>query len=372
MARRTFGNIRKLPSGRFQASYIGADGHRHNATRTFHTKTDANRWLTMEEATLINGTWENPTAAYQRSTIPTLFRDYAERHITIQTTHHGDSLRESTKALYRRLLRHNLKQFLHIAVADINVSEINDWWAASTSSGKKTIASKAYKLLSAIMTRAVAEGLRTGNPCIVKGAQSATTGKTIIVPTHDEVTAIATHINPRYKRFVVLCAFAGLRFGEITALTKSDIIPEIRDGKKAYRININKAVTLVDGKHRIDLPKSRASKRIIPISSSLTPMIDELLNDHASAPHDALLFPSASGGFLRHDVFTNSWKPALKRAGITTNITPHCLRHFAGTNLAIQGGNLAELKGWLGDSTTSAVMRYIHDTGRTDKLVEGM
>ena len=372
MARRTFGTIRKLPSRRFQASYIGNDGYRHNAPRTFHTKTDANRWLTMEEATLIHGTWENPNTAYQRTTIPTLFRDYAERHINIQTTHHGDSLRESTKALYRRLLRHNLKQFLDIPLVDISVSDVSDWWAAAISSGKKTITSKAYKLLSAIMARAVAEGLRIGNPCIVKGAQSATTGKTIVVPTHDEVTAIATHINPRYKKLVMLCAFAGLRFGEITALTRGDIIPEIRAGKKAYRININKAVTLVDGAHRVDLPKSRASVRIIPVSSSVTPMIDELLSENNGAPQDDLLFPAASGGYLRHDVFTNSWKPALKRAGITKNITPHCLRHFAGTNLAIQGGNLAELKAWLGDSTTSAVMRYIHDTGRADQLVEGM
>jgi hypothetical protein len=69
MARRTFGNIRKLPSGRFQASYIGNDGHRHNAPRTFYTKTDANRWLTMEEATLINGTWESPLVTHQRTMV---------------------------------------------------------------------------------------------------------------------------------------------------------------------------------------------------------------------------------------------------------------------------------------------------------------
>lgn len=372
MARRTFGNIRKLPSGRFQASYIGNDGHRHNAPRTFHTKTDANQWLTIEEASLIKGTWESPVVAHHRSTIPTLFRDYAERHINIQTTQHGDSLRESTKALYRRLLRHNLKTFLDVPISEITVSDVSDWWAASVAGGKKTITSKAYKLLSAVMSRAVAESLRMGNPCIVKGAQSATTGKTIVVPTHEEVTAIATHINPRYKIFVVLCAWAGLRFGEITALTRADFIPEIRAGKKAYRINVNKAVTLVDGVHRVDLPKSRASVRMVPVSSKLTSMIDELLSESNGAPSDSLVFPSASGGHLRHDVFTNSWKPALKRAGIQKNITPHCLRHFAGTNLAIVGGNLSELKVWLGDSSTSAVMRYIHDTGRADQLVEGM
>jgi integrase len=222
------------------------------------------------------------------------------------------------------------------------------------------------------MNRAITEGLRTANPCMVKGAQSATTGKSIVVPNQDEVFAIADHINPRFKTFVVLCAFAGLRFGEITALTKGDVIPEIRAGKKAYRIIINKAVTLVDGVHLIDSPKTKASSRVIPVTSSRTSMIEELLNDMIGAPNDALLFPSASGGYLRHDVFTNSWKPALKRAGITKNITPHCLRHFAGTTYAVQGANLAELKSWLGDSTTSAVMRYVHDTGRADQLVEGM
>jgi integrase len=273
---------------------------------------------------------------------------------------------------YRRLLRHNLKQFLNVAVADITVSDINDWWGYSVADGKKTITSKAYKLLSAIMNRAVIEGLRDRNPCSIKGAQSATSGKAIIVPNHDEVNAIAENINPRYRAFVILCAFAGLRFGEITALTRGDVLPEIRAGKRAFRINVNKAVTLVEGVHRIDMPKSRASSRIIPVSSSLTPMLEDLLDTHVGASNDALLFPSASGSHLRHDVFTNSWKPALRRAGITKNITPHCLRHFAGTNFAVQGANLAELKGWLGDSTTSAVMRYVHDTGRASQLVEGM
>ena len=36
---RTFGNVRRLPSGRWQARYLGPDGQRRSAPRTFDTKT---------------------------------------------------------------------------------------------------------------------------------------------------------------------------------------------------------------------------------------------------------------------------------------------------------------------------------------------
>jgi hypothetical protein len=55
--RRRFGRVRKLPSGKYQASFIGPAGTRQNAPDTFLTKTDAGRWLTKVEADLSRGTW---------------------------------------------------------------------------------------------------------------------------------------------------------------------------------------------------------------------------------------------------------------------------------------------------------------------------
>ena len=43
--RRRFGYVRKLPSGRFQASFIAPSGTRQTAPRTFLRRTDADRWL---------------------------------------------------------------------------------------------------------------------------------------------------------------------------------------------------------------------------------------------------------------------------------------------------------------------------------------
>ena len=55
--RESFGAIRKLPSGRYQASYVGPDGERHNAPRTFDALTDARGWLAIQQARILDGTW---------------------------------------------------------------------------------------------------------------------------------------------------------------------------------------------------------------------------------------------------------------------------------------------------------------------------
>lgn len=43
--KRSFGTIRRLPSKRYQASYIGPDMARHNAPGTFTARADAEGWI---------------------------------------------------------------------------------------------------------------------------------------------------------------------------------------------------------------------------------------------------------------------------------------------------------------------------------------
>ena len=61
--RRTFGNVSKLPSGRWRARYPDPD-HRGtgraawiNAPTTFLTKADANGWLAAREAEFVEHRW---------------------------------------------------------------------------------------------------------------------------------------------------------------------------------------------------------------------------------------------------------------------------------------------------------------------------
>jgi len=73
MARaRSFGNIRKLPSGRYQTRYRHL-GKQIPADSTFANQTDARRWLATIEADMFRGVWIDPDAGE----IP--FGEYADR-----------------------------------------------------------------------------------------------------------------------------------------------------------------------------------------------------------------------------------------------------------------------------------------------------
>ena len=65
MVRRSFGALRRLPSGRWQASYIAPDGLRRRAPSTFATKTDADRWLITIQADIVTNRWRDPREGQQ-------------------------------------------------------------------------------------------------------------------------------------------------------------------------------------------------------------------------------------------------------------------------------------------------------------------
>ena len=73
--RRRFGWVRKLPSGRHQASYLGPDGRRHVAPHTFDSATSADRWLVQVETTILRREWFDPERAKVQ------LRDYAQAWI---------------------------------------------------------------------------------------------------------------------------------------------------------------------------------------------------------------------------------------------------------------------------------------------------
>lgn len=60
--RRPFGRVRKLPSGRYQARYLGPDGQLRPAPETFRTKKDADDWLADTQTEMRRGDWRDPDA----------------------------------------------------------------------------------------------------------------------------------------------------------------------------------------------------------------------------------------------------------------------------------------------------------------------
>ena len=70
--RRTFGSVRRLPSGRWQASYHHPVTHqRVSGPTTYTTKREATTWLALAEADLVRGDDLDPNSRSR------LFKPYA-------------------------------------------------------------------------------------------------------------------------------------------------------------------------------------------------------------------------------------------------------------------------------------------------------
>ena len=95
--REPFGQIRKLPSGRYQAGYTGPDQTLHRPASTFQTLMDARAWLQAERQLIDHGTWTAPSRRNRAPAAATL-SGYASLWLADRP------LKPRTRDLYRRLL----------------------------------------------------------------------------------------------------------------------------------------------------------------------------------------------------------------------------------------------------------------------------
>lgn len=372
-SRRSFGYIRKLPSGRYQASYVGLNGVRYPAPRTFRSKMDANSFLSQIDVELTSGAWTPPDQAKEEPlpgmTLSKMFNEYIEYR-----SMRGAPLRESTKELYERQLFKLLASFAHRPIREITQADVSDWYLKKVGAGHVTSASKGYKLLKAMFSHAIRKGYLDKNVCDIPGAQSASTGKETETPNPVEVDLIAQQFPEELRFAVVLKAYAALRFGELTELRRKDIELSELDGVTSIRVNVHRAVALVRGRFVVGDPKSKMSKRSVEVSSLLAPLFQAHLSKYVGSSPEALLFPNGNGGgHLPHHKFIRLWNKAKKASGLESKKSPpHSMRHFGATEIHRQGANQAELKSWLGDSSTEAVSRYMHVTDRTQTIANSM
>lgn len=368
--RRVFGAIRKLPSKRYQASYLAPDKSRVTAPMTFKAKIDADAWLATEHASLVNQTWKPPSKRNSDSN-KVLFAAYAEKCIENRVTKKGTLIRPSTKSKYYNQLKNGFREFLNVPLAEITVKDVRNWHANILKTGKVTKASKAYVFMKSVMETAVEDGLILVNPCKIRGAGKAKTGKFIDAPSPEAVASIFEAINPHYKVAALFAAYSGMRFGEWSELRWKDI--ELIDDPSTpyFKIKVTRAVAEVDGELIVGPTKSASGVRTLTLSSSLTTHLMSHLAEQENHGPETLIFQDPRGRQLKNYMFATAWRRALKETGLDgKGHNPHTLRHFSGTQMSLKGASVSEIQAWLGDSSLNAVMSYLHTTGRERELAE--
>ena len=343
--KRRFGRVRRLASGRWQARYAGPDGIDRPASETFATKTDAEVWLTLQEAEIRSGDWINPDDG------KILLADYARTWIDERS-----ELRPKTVVLYRYLLRRHIAPALgQVAIADIQPSRVRHWRKQLLDGGVSAVtAAKAYRLLKAVLNTALDDGVIRRNPCRIKGAgqEKSAERPTLTIP---QVYALADAVEQRYRALILLAMFTGLRWGELAALRRCDIDLDART------VRVTRQLTEIRGDGiAFGPPKSAAGKRVVTIPEVISPVLQWHLSCFAGDGDEGLIFTSPEGRPLHHSNFRRRvWLPALVTAGLA-DIHFHDLRHTGNTLAASAGATLRELMDRMGHDSQRAAMIYLH------------
>ncbi len=343
--RRSWGKIRKLAhgSGRFQASYMGPDLMRDCAPATYTTRMDAEGWLRDERRLIEHDEWTPPKlraeAKHQRGKA---FQEYATGWLEIR------NLKPRTRQGYSELLAGPLAS-LHKTPLNMLTAEVVRHWHAGLPADTPTKNAHSYGLLHTMMNTAVIDGLITSNPCTIRGAMKAPTQPKAAILTPDEVAKVALAMRPeKLKALVLISAWCGLRWGEVTELRRGDIAPD------CSLISVARAVTHCKGQCHVSTPKSGKPRQVY-VPPHIQADIREHMDQHVGAAPDALLFTTERACHFSEHTFRASFAEALKSVG-REHVRIHDLRHFAGTQAA-RVGNLVETMARLGHSTVSASWR---------------
>jgi integrase len=341
---RRFGNVRRLPSGRYQARWAGPDGYVHKAPATFATADEADAWLAGELVARATNSWVDERRG------ATAFGELAAQW-KAETVHK----RPSTLARDHGYLdRYLTPAFGPLAVADIDAAAVASWQAGLLAAGLAAATiGKARQVLAAILDIAIRDKRLAGdNPVgLVKGPKID--DAEMMVLDRAQIADLADAIDPRYRALVIVACHTGLRMGELVGLVAGDVDLLRR------RLTVTRNITEVNGTLHFGPLKTKAGRRVVPLSAeaveALTPMVG------GAGHRDDILFTAPRGGFLRPGAWrARFWYPALEAAGLE-GLRCHDMRHTAVTLWCQAGIDPKTIATWAGHASVVTVLdRYAH------------
>lgn len=361
--RRGFGAIRRLPSKRYQASYLGPDLARYVGPKTFQARIDAEGWLAQERRLIETDRWIPPNARDACRTSRVTLQAFAADAIPRRRVR-GESLRPRTVKLYEGLMDRVIgPQLGHKTLHELRRADVNKWYS-SMPADKATQRSHAYALLRSLFEQAIDEGSLAGpNPCAIRGAGVTRRRREIRPASLNELAALVDETQDNLKAAVLLAAWCALRFGEVFELRRNDVDLE------AGAIHIRRAVVRIDRLEVVGQPKSDAGVRTVAIPPHVQPALEHHLECHVGKGRNALLFTTVHGHYWTHGNFYKAaWIPTRTAAG-RPDLRFHDLRHTSAVFAAQTGATLAELMARLGHSTSVAAMRYQHAAAGRDSEI---
>lgn len=291
--------------GTWRARWSNPDGSEKTKSG-FRTKKDAQRYLSTEVApTLAKGN------AFDPSMGKVSFRDVAAEWLSSRP-----DLKATTLAAYREALaptteatskRH--KRLAHLRIDNvfggypvnaIRRDQIQQWVSRMADAGKKpSTIRNAYFLVRQVLTHALVDGRIDANPAdYVKLPTEHNSGSQRVVDdpsqflTAAQVADLVGATPWPYSSAVHLSAWSGVRAGELAGLQIGDVkLPTMPNRPGSLRID--RTIVRVGSDLVYLTPKTKGSRRTVPLTPQTTELLREYLAEHPRARDlSAPLFPA--------------------------------------------------------------------------------
>ena len=243
-------------------------------------------------------------------------------------------------------------------ISSVSPNDIKKTWISFLDKSQSYI-NKASFLYKSFFQSAIENGYCKINPVISISAKPHKGSKgTHRALTKEEITLIET-VPHRVQAAAMIMLKAGLRRGEVLALTKSDIYDD--------RIHVHSAVKFVNNRPVIGSTKNESSERTVPLFAPLKPFIDGLEN---------YVLPDANGEVCSETAFQRAWESYLhclsEKAGHPVSFRPHDLRHTFVTTCRNKSVDLKTVMSWCGHSSERMILQiYDHvSEDREKKMIE--
>lgn len=301
-------------------------------------KTEAGAWTKVRKMNF------DPNSPVNTIVKPITFGELAKDYIHVELAHDQSNAAipkaHSTVETYRRYIhRHILRRWETIRASDMEPIAIQHWLRElrmDSDLSNPTLV-KIRNVMVAIFKHAQRYGLlprtQEANPMIFV-RQSSVSNYEPIVLTLSQCVEIIANLTGMHRVLVLADAATGLRISEILALRWSDI-----DTAHSC-IRVTRAY--VYGK--FGPPKSKASKKPVPLHPLLADALEAWRKETSYSAHDDLVFPSMRLEGKKppraNMLVADHLQPAAQKAGISEPIGFHTLRRTLASALVENGSDV--------------------------------
>lgn len=340
---------RKDGSTKWQARYWDVNDPSKRYEKVFRRKDEADRWLVQQSNAQLVGTHIDPRNA-----------DRPLCEVIDAWKNTWIDLEPKTKAGYESIIdKRLLPEFGSRKVSTITAAVVQKYVNELSEEGlSPATVRNVYACMRTALNAAVSHRMILVNPCLgVKLPRMRR--EEMLFLTAEEVRALADGIDPQYRTLILTAAYTGLRAGELLALQRADV--DLLRGV----VQVRRALKEVNGHLYFGPTKTHAQRTV-----SLPRFLREALSAHLSRSlpggngPEALVFPGAQGGPLRHGNFyrrhfregVSAALPAEKQ-----RLRFHDLRHTCASLLIAQGAHPKLIQARLGHSSVTITLdRYGH------------